>query len=128
MSLFCLFVILCSVMLAANTANINSIHMLNDSNFKSWLENLSIVLPVMDLDMALTVDSPLPLTNESTLNNKREMERWERSNRMCIMIMKKAIPEAFRSSIIEKQLRLNSFLHRLNKGLSRMKRLKLVHS
>ena len=52
MSLFCLFVVLCSVMSAANIiVNINYILMLNDSNFKSWHENLSIVLAVMDLDL-----------------------------------------------------------------------------
>ncbi|OIT08566.1 hypothetical protein A4A49_53097 [Nicotiana attenuata] len=48
--------------------------MLNGTNFKQWQENLKIVLGVMDFDLALTVDSPPPLTDK---------------NRMC-MIMKKA--------------------------------------
>ncbi|KAI6668705.1 hypothetical protein NL676_007239 [Syzygium grande] len=34
------------------TASINSIPMLNGTNFKSWQENLLIVLGVMDLDLA----------------------------------------------------------------------------
>ena len=122
MSLFCLFVILCSVMLAANTANINSIHMLNDFNFKSWHVNLSIVLSVMDLNLALTVDSPLPLTDENTPDNKKEMERWERSNRMCIMIMKKAIPEAFKSSIIEKATTTKEFLAQIEQRFVKNKK------
>ena len=92
-SLFCLFFVLCLAMTPANiTANINSIPMLNGSNFKSWQENLLIVLGVMDLDLALRVDSPPPLTDKSTFDEKRDMERWEKSNRLCIMIMKKAIP------------------------------------
>nr|KYP46852.1 hypothetical protein KK1_031555 [Cajanus cajan] len=49
----------------------------------------------MDLDLALRIDSPPPLTDTSTSENKREMEMWEKSNRMSLMIMKKAIPEAF---------------------------------
>ena len=84
--------------------------MLNDSNFKSWHENLSIVLVVMDLDHALMVDSSPPLTDESTPDDKRKMERWERSNRMCIMIMKKAIPKVFRGSMTEKATTIKGFL------------------
>ena len=38
------------------SANINSIPMLNGTNFKSWKENVLIVLRVMDLDIALRVD------------------------------------------------------------------------
>ena len=74
-------------------ANINSIPMLNGTNFKTWHENLQIVLGVMDLDLALRVSSPIPLTNESSFDEKRDIERWEKSNRMCLMIIKKAIPE-----------------------------------
>ena len=76
MRLFCLFVVLCSVMSVVSiTANINSIPMLNDSNFKSWQENLLIVLTGMDLDIVLRVDSPPPLADESTLDNKKDIKR-----------------------------------------------------
>ena len=76
MSLFCLFVVLCLVMIHANiTTNINFIPMLNDSNFKLWQENILIVLAVIDPDLTLMVNSPPPLANESTLNDKRDMQR-----------------------------------------------------
>ena len=70
-------------------ASINSIPMLNGINFKTWHENLQIVLGVMDLDLALRVSSPAPLTVESSSDEKRDIERWEKSNRMCLMIIKK---------------------------------------
>ena len=106
----CLFVTLCSVMSAANiTANINSIPMLNGSNFKSWQENLLIVLAVMDFDLVLMVDSPPPFTDEGTPDDKREIERWERSNCICIMIMKRAIPEVFKGSMPEKATKAKEF-------------------
>ena len=110
------------------TANINSIPMLNDSNFKSWLENLSIVLAVMDLDLALRVDSLQPLTNESIPDDKKEIDRWERSNCMCIMIMKKVILEAFRGSTTEKATAAKKFLTQIEHRFLRTKRLKLVRS
>ena len=55
----------------------------------------------MDLDLALRVSSPASLTVESSSDEKRDIERWEKSNRMCLMIIKKAIPEAFRGTISE---------------------------
>ena len=110
------------------TANINSIPMLNGSNFKSWQENLLIVLGFMDLDLAIRKNAPAPLTDKSTSDEKREIERWERSNRMCMMIMKKSIPEAFRGTISETVTTAKDFLVELKSGLSKVKRLKLVHS
>lgn len=107
-------IVLCSYMSAANiTANIISIPMLNGSNFKSWQENLLIVLAVMDLDLALRIDSLPPLTDESTSDDKKALERWERSNRMCIMIIKKAILETFRGSMSEKTTTAKEFLEEI---------------
>ena len=73
-------------------ASINYIPMLNGTNFKTWHENHQIVLGVMDLDLALRVSSPAPLTVESSSDEKRGIERWEKSNHMCLIIIKKAIP------------------------------------
>ena len=56
------------------TTNINSIPMLNGSNFKSREENLLIVLAIIDLDLVLMVNSPSPLMDEITPNDKKEIE------------------------------------------------------
>ncbi|RDX88769.1 hypothetical protein CR513_29593, partial [Mucuna pruriens] len=49
-----------------------------------------IVLNCMDLDLALWVEKLIP-----TLDNLQEVkiEKWEHSNRICLMIMKHFIPE-----------------------------------
>ena len=94
-------------------ANINSIHMLNGTNFNTWYENLQIVLSVMDLDLALRVSSPAPLTVESSFDEKRNIERWEKSNRMCLLIIKKTIPEAFRGTISETIKTTKEFLEEI---------------
>ena len=94
-------------------ASINSIPKLNGTNFKIWHENLQIVLGVMDLDLALRVSSPAPLTVESSSDEKRDIERWEKSNRMCLMIIKKAIPEAFRGTISETIKTTKEFLEEI---------------
>ena len=82
MSFFCLFYfVLCSVTSSASniTASINSIPMLNDTNFKLLQENVIMVLGVMDLDFALRVARPIDLTEQSFSTEKREMERRSRS-------------------------------------------------
>ncbi|KAL0302549.1 UNVERIFIED_CONTAM: hypothetical protein Scaly_3028700 [Sesamum calycinum] len=63
------------------TASINTIPMLNSLYFKSWKQNLEIVLGMMDLDLTLREDSPPALTDKSTSEEKREKERWDKSNR-----------------------------------------------
>ncbi|KAG6487831.1 hypothetical protein ZIOFF_056567 [Zingiber officinale] len=45
----------------------------------------------MDLDYALWVDKPTPLSNTSTQDEKSAYEKWERSNRLSLMIMKGSI-------------------------------------
>ncbi|GAA0141589.1 hypothetical protein LIER_02704 [Lithospermum erythrorhizon] len=50
----------------------------------------------MDLDLPLRANRPTPLTAESSLDDKREFEKWERSNHMSLMSIKRSIPEALR--------------------------------
>ena len=79
MSLFYLFIVLYLVMtLATITTNINSIPMLNGSNFESQLDNFLIVLVVMDLDLTLRVDSLPSFSDESTFDVKKDLEGWEK--------------------------------------------------
>ena len=48
------------------SANINSIHVLNGTNFKKWKEYVMIVLGCMDLDLALRKEQPAAITNKSS--------------------------------------------------------------
>ncbi len=61
------------------SANINNVHMLNGSNFKDWKDNILIILGCMDLNYTLRVEQPASLTVESSLNDKKNFEKWERS-------------------------------------------------
>ncbi|XP_028201819.1 uncharacterized protein LOC114385998 [Glycine soja] len=74
--------------------------MLNGTNFKVWKEAVEIVLGCMNLDLALRTERPISTPETS---NEVKIEKWDRSNRMCLMIMKRFILEAFRGSISEGQ-------------------------
>ncbi|XP_022853782.1 uncharacterized protein LOC111375218 [Olea europaea var. sylvestris] len=92
------------------SANINSIPMLNGTSFKDWKENVLIILGCMDLDLALRIEQPTPLIEE-----RRNFEKWDRSNRMSLMIIKRGISEAFRGAISEEMTNDKEFLVKIEK-------------
>ena len=71
--------------------NINNISTLNGTNFKSCKENLLIVLGLMNLDLVLRDDFPPLFKYQNTFDEKKDKERWDRSNCLCLTIMKKTI-------------------------------------
>jgi len=81
---------------ASVSANVNSVPILNGTNFKDWKENIEIILGCMDLDLALRTEEPPTPTAESTPEERRNHEKWDHSNRMSIMIIRRDIPEVFR--------------------------------
>ena len=83
------------------SSNLNSIPVLNGSNFLKWKEHVNIVLGCMDLDFALRVDEPPKPTEFSTADQKTNYEKWERSNRMSLMITKHSISDSIRGAMPE---------------------------
>ncbi|KAK3039644.1 hypothetical protein RJ639_027235 [Escallonia herrerae] len=84
---------------AVITGYLSFIESLSGTNFRKWKEQISIILGVMDLDYALRVDAPTALTAESSTEQKAAYEKWERSNRISLMIMKGSITIAIRGAI-----------------------------
>jgi hypothetical protein len=84
---------------------LNSIEPLNGTNFPTWKEQISINLGVMDLDYALRGKAPVPLSSddenlaERTKVYEANKEKWERSNRLSLMIMKSTITLGIRGAI-----------------------------
>ncbi|KAH7860581.1 hypothetical protein Vadar_015129 [Vaccinium darrowii] len=57
----------------------------------------------MDLDYTLRVDEPAKLTDKSTAEEKSIYEKWERSNRMSLMIIKHSISDTIRGAMPEEE-------------------------
>ncbi|CAL9021267.1 unnamed protein product [Prunus brigantina] len=81
-----------------NPTSINSIEPLTGSNFKRWKRDLEIALGLLDHDVALREEKPV-LTDESTAEQRLKLERWEKANRICLLIMKKSMTEAIYGGI-----------------------------
>lgn len=58
-------------------------------------------------------------------DDKRDMEKWDRSNRMSFIIMKRAISEAFRDTMSEMVTRAK-VLKKVEKRFARTKRVKQI--
>ncbi|KAJ9173927.1 hypothetical protein P3X46_017011 [Hevea brasiliensis] len=83
-----------------------------------------ITLRVMDLDLALRVPKPANLTDKSTSDEKREMEKWKKSNRMSLMVIKHAVPEAFRGTMSDQVDTTKAFLKDLEKRFAKNEKAK----
>jgi len=86
-------IVVASTSVANVSVQVSSIPMLNGTNFKVWRDTVEIVLSCMDLDIALRQDKPIAIEENG---NDAKIEKWERSNRMSVMIMKCYILETFR--------------------------------
>lgn len=118
MSIFGCFVFF-SAKVSTISANVNSIPMLNGTNFKDWKENIEIVLGCMDLDLALRCEQPPSLTDASSSNAIKNFEKWDRSNRMSLMIIKRGIPEAFRGAVSDDIVTAKEFLAEIEKRFAK---------
>lgn len=75
------------------------IPMLSGDNFSDWKEKVLLTLGCMDLDLALRMDEPPIPTELSTPNERVTYERWERSNRLSLMLIKTHVGKSIRGSI-----------------------------
>ncbi|GKA06492.1 hypothetical protein Tco_0685716 [Tanacetum coccineum] len=87
--------------LTSNTDYMSGIEPLTGTNFSTWRDQVKLTLGVIDIDHALRINPPAALTAESTTDQKRAYEQWERSNCMSLMIIKNSISFAIRGAINE---------------------------
>nr|KYP68562.1 hypothetical protein KK1_022193 [Cajanus cajan] len=53
------------------------------------------------MDLSLREEEPPALTPESTIVQRTSHEKWEHSNRVCLMVMKYTMEKSIRQSILE---------------------------
>ncbi|XP_047326879.1 uncharacterized protein LOC124930591 [Impatiens glandulifera] len=102
-----------------------SVPILSGDNFKNWKESILIHLGCMDLDLALRIDQHAPLTDVSTTDQRQMFEKWERSNRLSLMIIKKSIPEIFRGTISDDITKAEEFLIEIEKRFTKSDKAKM---
>ncbi|CAM8903215.1 unnamed protein product [Rhodiola kirilowii] len=89
--------------------------MLNETNLKEWKENIMILLGCMDLDLVLREPKPDAITNTSSESDHVYKGTWERSSRLSLMIIRRDIPEAFRSAVPDEDTTAKDYLTAIEK-------------
>ncbi|XP_060969716.1 G-type lectin S-receptor-like serine/threonine-protein kinase LECRK3 [Cannabis sativa] len=72
---------------------------LRSDNFKIWKERVLLHLACTDMDYAIRKDEPAAITDTSTAAEIALREKWEQSNRLCIMFIMSRIPMGMRGSV-----------------------------
>ncbi|KAL6335778.1 hypothetical protein AAG906_039541 [Vitis piasezkii] len=80
---------------------------------------MMILLGYMDIDLALRMPKPDELNEESTQEDEVYWGKWERSNRLSLMIMKRDIPEAFRGVVTDEVTNASDFLAEIQKRFAK---------
>ena len=81
--------------------NNSTIEILSGSNYKRWRSNIEYTLGMMDLDMALREDEPSKPTDESIEAEIAHYAKWERSNHLSLISIKRSIAEYLLGGIPE---------------------------
>ncbi|RVW76784.1 Retrovirus-related Pol polyprotein from transposon TNT 1-94 [Vitis vinifera] len=80
---------------------------------------MMIFLGCMDIDLALRMPKPDELNEQSTQEDEVYWGKWERSNRLSLMIMKRGIPEAFRGAVTDEVTNASDFLAEIQKRFAK---------
>ncbi|XP_051136688.1 uncharacterized protein LOC127255259 [Andrographis paniculata] len=72
---------------------------LTGDNYKIWKERILLHLGWMDIDYAIQKDEPPVITETSEPDDVDLYERWERSNRLSMMLIKTKISAGIRASV-----------------------------
>ncbi|RVW37681.1 hypothetical protein CK203_109466 [Vitis vinifera] len=67
---------------------LSAIKPLTGNNFEEWFESFNVHMTLQNLDLALRVDELSKPTDVSSADERSFYERWEHSNRSCLMVMK----------------------------------------
>ena len=76
-----------------------SVPIFNGLNFSDWCEQVQFHLGVLDLDLALQVEKPVAITDDSSNEEKAHYKAWERSNRLSLMFMRMSIANNIKSAL-----------------------------
>ncbi|KAF9661836.1 hypothetical protein SADUNF_Sadunf19G0110200 [Salix dunnii] len=81
-------------------ASANSVVKFNGLNYEEWSEQIRFSLGVMSLDQAiLTDEEPAAITDESSELEKSRYETWERSNWLCLNLLRMSMAESIKPSM-----------------------------
>ncbi|GAV82824.1 UBN2 domain-containing protein, partial [Cephalotus follicularis] len=103
-TLFTLIVLILYIFYFTVTFSVNNnmitIEVLTGSNFKKWKEDIEFAMKIADVDLSLVTDKPEELTITSTDDEKLVHAVWMKSNRICLLSMRRSILDHLKSGLL----------------------------
>ena len=81
------------------TLQLSAIKPLIGNNFKEWFESFNVHMTLQNLDLALRVDKPSKPTYMSSADEISFYEKYEHSNRSCLMVMKYTMDKSIKECV-----------------------------
>ncbi|KAJ9709896.1 hypothetical protein PVL29_001400 [Vitis rotundifolia] len=81
------------------TLQLSVIKPLTGNNFEEWFESFNVHMTLHNLDLALRVDEPSRPTDVSSADERSFYEKWEHSNRSCLMVMKYTMDKSIKECV-----------------------------
>ncbi|XP_050908493.1 uncharacterized protein LOC127122150 [Lathyrus oleraceus] len=85
---------------------------------------MEIILGYIDIELALRMERQYSLMEPNTFEQIRDYEKWDRSNRMSLKIIKHDIPEIFQGTISEEITTANNFFAEIEKRFTKSDKVK----
>ncbi|XP_028963314.1 uncharacterized protein LOC126629474 [Malus sylvestris] len=85
----------------SSSMHLNTVEPLTGVNYKKWKQDLEILLGVMDWDLALRTEEPFTPTDGSTSSQKSKYEKWHKSNRISLLIIKRSMTDVVRGAFTD---------------------------
>ncbi|GAV57757.1 hypothetical protein CFOL_v3_01293 [Cephalotus follicularis] len=102
-TLFDLIVLILYIVHYTITFSVNNntvtIEVLTGSNFKKWKEDIEFAMEMADVDISLVTDKPWDLTATSTEDDKSVHVVWMKSNRICLLSIRRSILDHLKSGL-----------------------------
>ncbi|GAV58826.1 UBN2 domain-containing protein [Cephalotus follicularis] len=102
-TLFALIVLILYIVNFTVTFSVNNnmvtIEVLTGSNFKKWKEDIEFAMEMANADISLVTDKPRDLTFASTEDEKLVHAVWMKSNRICLLSMRRSILDHLKSGL-----------------------------
>ncbi|KAF2291295.1 hypothetical protein GH714_022296 [Hevea brasiliensis] len=76
-----------------------TVEMLTTTNFKQWKEEIDFAFSMGEKDLALREDEPAKPTTESSDEQKEQYAKWERSNRLSLIAIRRTISDYLKSGL-----------------------------
>ncbi|KAJ9675422.1 hypothetical protein PVL29_024372 [Vitis rotundifolia] len=81
------------------TLQLSAIKPLTGNNFEEWFESFNMHMTLHNLDLALRVDEPSRPTDVSSTDERSFYEKWEHSNRSCLMVIKYTMDKSIKECV-----------------------------